>query len=282
MIKNNKNGIEYLTFNNISSLNGIRHAFSTRLGGVSTGIYSSMNLGFTRGDIRENVEENFRRMASVLSCEPSDFVTGVQTHTTNVHRVSKKDAGKGVTRPVDYTDVDGLITDEQGLVLTTFYADCVPLFFVDPVHRAIGLSHSGWRGTVKRMGKVTIDAMRDNFGTDPNDLVCGIGPSICMDCYEVSEDVAEAFMKEFSGCLLSAGDTLDNNKFLMSKGNDKYLLDLRAANRLIMLEAGVPAENIELPGICTCCNPDYLFSHRASKGQRGNMAGFLQILPGNT
>lgn len=280
MIKNNKNGIEYLTFNNINSLNGIRHAFSTRLGGVSTGIYSSMNLGFTRGDIKENVDENFRRMASILGCEPSDLVTGVQTHTTNVYRATREDAGKGVTRPVDYTDIDGLITDEPGLVLTTFYADCVPLFFVDPVHRAIGLSHSGWRGTVNRMGKVTIDAMHANFGTDPRDLVCGIGPSICMDCYEVSEDVAEAFMKEFSGCLLSAGDTRDDHKFLMSKGNDKYLLDLRAANRLIMLEAGVKAENIELPGICTCCNPDYLFSHRASGGQRGNMAGFLQILPG--
>ena len=278
MIKNKKNGIEYLTFHNISSLSGIRHAFSTRLGGVSTGIYSSMNLGFTRGDIKENVDENFRRMASVLDCEPSDFVTGVQTHTTNVYRATRKDAGKGVTLPVDYRDVDGLITDEPGLVLTTFYADCVPLFFVDPVHRAIGLSHSGWRGTVNRMGKVTIDAMRDSFGTAPADLICGIGPSICMDCYEVSEDVADAFMKEFPDCLLSAGDTRDDHKFMMSKGNDKYLLDLRAANRLIMLEAGIPAANIELPAICTCCNPDYLFSHRASNGQRGNMAGFLGIM----
>lgn len=279
MIKNNKNGIEYLTFNNISSLDRIRHAFSTRLGGVSTGIYSSMNLGYTRGDIKENVDENFRRMASVLQCEVSDLITGIQTHTVNVLRVGKEDAGKGVTRPVDYEDIDGLITNEPGIVLTTFYADCVPLFFVDPVNRAIGLSHSGWRGTVNRMGKVTIDAMRENFGTDPSHLICAIGPSICMNCYEVSEDVADAFMKEFSGCLLTAGDTLDDHKFLMSKGDDKYLLDLRAANRLIMLEAGVPADNIELPGICTCCNPGYLFSHRASKGQRGNMAGFLGIIP---
>jgi YfiH family protein len=277
MIKNNKQGIEYLTFKNISSVEGIRHAFSTRLGGVSRGIYSSMNLGYTRGDIRENVDENFRRMASVLDCDTGDFVTGVQTHTTNVRLVTREDAGKGVTRPADYSDVDGLITNEPGLVLTTFYADCVPLFFVDPVHMAIGLSHSGWRGTVNRMGRVTIRAMHENFGTEPSDLICAIGPSICMDCYEVSEDVADEFMKEFSGCLLSAGDTLDDHKFLMSKGNDKYLLDLRAANRLIMLEAGVLEENIELPGICTCCNPDYLFSHRATQGKRGNMAGFLGL-----
>ncbi len=277
MVKNTHKGVEYLTFENIGRVSGIRHAFSTRLGGVSDGIYSSMNLGYTRGDVRENVDENFRRMTNVLNCSPDDFVSSVQTHTTNIRLVTKDDAGKGVTRPVDYGDVDGLITNEQGIVLTTFYADCVPLFFVDPIHRAIGLSHSGWRGTVKRMGKVTIDAMHEHFGTEPSDLICGIGPSICMDCYEVSEDVADEFMKEFSGCLLSAGDTRDDHKFLMSKGNDKYLLDLRGANRLIMLEAGVPSDNIELPGICTCCNPDYLFSHRATNGKRGNMAGFLGI-----
>lgn len=279
MIRNIKDGIEYLTFENIGSLRGIRHAFSTRKGGVSEGIYATMNLGYTRGDLKENVDENFRRMANVLNCEPGDFVTGVQTHTTNVRHVTGDDAGKGVTRPVDYRDVDGLITNEPGLVLTTFYADCVPLFFVDPIHRAIGLSHSGWRGTVKRMGRVTIEAMRDCFGTDPKDLICGIGPCICMDCYEVSEDVADEFIKEFPGCLLTAGDTLDDHTFLLSKGNDKYLLDLRAANRLIMLEAGIRSENIELPGICTCHAHDYLFSHRASNGQRGNMAGFLGILP---
>lgn len=279
MIRNIKDGVEYLTFENISLVPGFKHAFSTRIGGVSNGIYASMNLGYTRGDKRENVDENFRRMADVLGCSANDFVTGVQTHTTNVRPVTGNDAGKGVTRPVDYSDVDGLITNEPGLVLTTFYADCVPLFFVDPIHKAIGLSHSGWRGTVKRMGRVTIDAMKKNFGTDPSDLICGIGPCICMDCYEVSEDVAEEFIKEFPGCLLSAGDTQDDHTFLMSKGNDKYLLDLRAANRLIMLDAGVKPGNIELPGICTCHNPDYLFSHRASKGKRGNMAGFLSILP---
>ncbi|MCR4807607.1 MAG: peptidoglycan editing factor PgeF [Lachnospiraceae bacterium] len=278
MIKNTKNGVEYLTFENLSGIDCIRHAFSTRKGGVSEGIYASMNLGYTRGDVRENVDENFRRMAGVLGCSPSDFVTGVQTHTVNVRHVTKDDAGKGVTRPVDYSDTDGLITNEPGLVLTTFYADCVPLFFVDPIRKAIGLSHSGWRGTVNRMGLVTINAMKEAFGTDPSDLVCAIGPSICMDCYEISEDVALEFEKEFSGCLLTAGDTRDDHKFLMSKGNDKYLLDLRAANRLIMLEAGVPSENIELPGVCTCHEPDYLFSHRASHGQRGNMAGFLGLI----
>ncbi len=277
MEKNRHEGIEYLTFNNLACLAGIKHAFSTRIGGVSKGIYSSMNLGYTRGDLKENVDENFRRMAGVLGCRPDDFVMGIQAHTTNVRLVTVEDAGKGVIRDIDYKDIDGLITNVPGLILTTLYADCVPLFFVDHVNMAIGLSHSGWRGTVNRMGLVTINAMRDNFGTNPRDLICGIGPCICMDCYEVRDDVAEQFMREFPGCLLTAGDTRDDGKFLMSKGNDRYLLDLREANRFIMLEAGVPSENIELPGICTCCNPDYLFSHRATNGQRGNLAGFLGI-----
>ncbi len=277
MIKNVKNETEYLTFDNLSAISGIRHAFSTRKGGVSTGIFSTMNLGYTRGDDKACVDENFSRMASVLGCEMNDFVTGIQTHTTNVRVVTEADKGKGVIRPVDYSDTDGLITDIPGPVLVTFYADCVPLFFVDPVHKAVGLSHSGWRGTVNRMGAVTVKAMHENFGTDPADLICGIGPCICMDCYEISEDVADAFMKEFPGCLLSAGDTRSDHAFMMPKNDDKYLLDLRAANRLILSEAGVPDKNIELPGICTCCNPDYLFSHRATNGKRGNMAAFLGL-----
>ena len=278
MISNTKNGVEYLTFNNLSGLDGIRHAFTTRIGGASEGIYSTMNLGFTRGDDKKCVDENYRRMALVLDCDVSDLVLSHQTHTVNVRYVTDKDAGCGITRPLEYSDVDGLITDTPGIVLVTLYADCVPLFFVDPVHRAVGLSHSGWRGTVNRMGRVTVRAMHDRFGTDPSDLICAIGPCICMDCYEISEDVADEFTKEFPGCLLSAGDTISDHTFLRDKGNGKYLLDLRAANRLILLEAGVPERNIELPGICTCCNPDYLFSHRASNGKRGNLAAFLGLL----
>ena len=277
MIKNTINQIEYLTFKNLQGFGFIRHTFSTRIGGVSSGIFSSMNLGYTRGDDKACVDENFSRMAAVLGCGMDDFVTGIQTHTTNVRLVTEADRGKGVVRPVDYSDVDGLITNIPGIVLVTFYADCVPLFFVDPVHKAVGLSHSGWRGTVQRMGAVTIKAMHDNFGTEPSDLICGIGPCICMDCYEISEDVANEFIREFPGCLLSAGDTLSDNTFLRSKGDDKYLLDLRSANRYIMMESGIPEGSIELPGICTCCRNDYLFSHRATHGKRGNMAAFLGI-----
>ena len=157
-----------------------------------------------------------------------------------------------------------------GVVLTTFYADCVPLYFVDPVRKAIGLSHSGWRGTVGRIGQITVEKMTQEYGTRPEDLTVAIGPSICRSCYEVSEDVIEQFRQNFSEGLWE--------KLYDIKENGKYQLDLWEANRQILLEAGVSQERILTPGLCTCCNPSFLFSHRASKGQRGNLAAFLELL----
>lgn len=246
----------------------VKHCFTTRQGGVSDGIFESLNLSFTRGDSRAAVEENFRRVAKALGTEYENFVFTDQTHTTNVKRVGREDAGKGLTRERGYTDVDGLITNEPGIVLSTFYADCVPLYFVDPVHHAIGLSHSGWRGTVGRMGKVTLEAMKKEFDTNPADVICAIGPSICQSCYEVSEDVAVEFKREFCG---------QEEEILMDKGNGKYQLDLWKANELILLEAGVKPEHLAVTNICTCCNDKLLFSHRASQGKRGNLGAFSSI-----
>ena len=246
----------------------ITHAFTTRMGGVSTGDCTSMNLSFTRGDDEAAVRENYRRIAAALGTDAKQFVCSDQTHTTNVRRVTKADAGKGVVIPKDYTDVDGLITNEPGIVLSTFYADCVPLYFVDPVHRAIGLSHSGWRGTVNKMGQATIEAMKREFGSRAADLYCAIGPSICQDCYEISRDVAEKFMKAFPEHV---------NDILLQKSEEKFQLDLWKANEIVMLESGILPEHLAVTNICTCCNPTELFSHRASKGKRGNLAAFLMI-----
>lgn len=247
----------------------VKHCFTTRLGGVSEGIFSSMNLSFSRGDKKEAVEQNFRRLSEAMDVDYESFVFTDQTHTTKVRRVTEADAGKGLTRARDYRDVDGLITDVPGLVLSAFFADCVPLYFVDPVHRAIGMSHSGWRGTVQRMGKVTIEAMCEAYGTKQEDLICAVGPSICQDCYEVSEDVAEAFRGEFAGHeteLLAESPTHQAAK---------YQLDLWRANEIVLTEAGVLPEHIAVTNICTCCNSELLFSHRASHGKRGNLGGFL-------
>ena len=161
-----------------------------------------------------------------------------------------------------------MITNEPGVILSTFYADCVPLYFVDPVNKAIGLSHSGWRGTVGRMGQKTLEAMKEAFGTNPADVYAAIGPSICQDCYEISEDVAEHFYEEFQG---------HGDEILINKGNGKYQLDLWKTNEIVMLEAGILPEHLAVTNICTCCNETVLFSHRASQGKRGNLAAFLML-----
>lgn len=246
----------------------VENAFTTREGGVSEGIFESLNLSFTRGDDPDAVKENYHRIAAAFGKEVSDIVCSDQTHTTNVRRVDRTYGGCGVIKDRPYTDVDGLVTDEPGLILATFYADCVPLYFVDPVHKAIGLSHSGWRGTVERMGQATLDKMKAEFGTDPADVYAAIGPSICQECYEVSEDVADAFAEAFAG---------HEEEILIDKGNDKYQLDLWKANEIVMMDAGVKREHLAVTNICTCCNERLLFSHRASKGKRGNLGAFLML-----
>ncbi len=274
MKQNRQGAAEYLTFPLIEETGAVRHLFSTRLGGVSDGIFASMNLSYTRGDEKAAVDENYRRIAGLLGCEPEDIVCSDQTHTTNIRVVEEKDKGKGIIRPKDYTDIDGLITNVPGIVLATFYADCVPLFFIDTEKKAVGLSHSGWRGTVGRMGQCTIEAMQKAYGTRPEDVIAAIGPSICQDCYEVSEDVADAFYREFHGP--GHGEAI-----LLSKGNGKYQLNLWRANQIVLEEAGVLPEKIQVTDICTCCNPAYLFSHRASQGKRGNLGAFLGLLSEN-
>lgn len=246
----------------------VEHCFTTRMGGVSEDIFSTLNLSFSRGDNPDSVMENYRRVARVFGKTVDDFICTDQTHTTNVLRVGKEETGFGVTKSRPYTDVDGLITDVPGVILSTFYADCVPLYFVDPVHRAIGLSHSGWRGTVGRMGQKTLEAMKEAFGTNPEDVIAAVGPSICQECYEISEDVAEHFYKEFEG---------HGDEILINKGNGKYQLDLWKTNEIVMLEAGILPEHLVVTNICTCCNSDVLFSHRASQGKRGNLAAFLML-----
>ncbi len=269
--------VPLLHFRKLEEPEGFIHAFTTRAGGVSTGDCASMNLSFTRGDEEAAVKENYRRIARALGIRTEQFVCSDQTHTTNIRKVTKADAGKGVVRPKDYTDIDGLITNEPGLMLATFYADCVPLYFIDPVNKAVGLSHSGWRGTVGKIGKVTIEAMQKEYGSRPEDLYCAIGPSICQDCYEVSRDVAESFMQAFPGheaeILLKKTKTVVNGY----EADEKYQLDLWKANEIVLLEAGVRKEHLAVTNLCTCCNHTELFSHRASMGKRGNLAAFLGI-----
>ena len=262
-------GVPFFVFPSIEKTGAVVHGFSTRLGGVSEGIFSSMNVSFTRGDREEAVRENYRRLGAAMGFSCENLVCTDQTHTVNLRVVTEEDRGKGFVRPKDYTDIDGLVTDVPGLVLAAFYADCVPLYLVDPVRRCIGLSHAGWRGTVGKIGKKTVELMREQYGSSPEDLVAAIGPSICQSCYEVSKDVIEKFQEAF--------DERFWPELFYEKGGGKYQLNLWRANELGFLEAGVRPERIAAAGVCTCCNPGLLFSHRASRGRRGNLGAFLML-----
>ena len=264
-----KDGVYWLSYPQLEEQSAFLHGFSTRLGGVSKDHLYSMNLSFSRGDEDENVTENFRRIARAIGFSPENMVLSHQTHTTNIRRVTREDCGKGFTRERDYQDVDGLITNDPQVVLTTFYADCVPIYLVDPVKRAVGLCHSGWRGTVGRISQVMIREMEAAFGSRPEDLLVAIGPSICQECYVVSNVVTDQFRENFQ--------EKDWNRLFYQKENGKYQLNLWTANEIILEEAGVRKEHISTTDLCTCCNPKLLYSHRASRGQRGNLAAFLMI-----
>ena len=280
---------EYLTFPSLEKTGLVRHLITTRFGGVSEGEFSTMNFSVSRGDSKEHVQENYQRIAQVLGCHSEDMVASQQTHTTNIRQVTGTDRGKGVTKPLDYQNVDGLMTNEPGLTLVTFFADCVPLLFVDPVHHAIGSAHSGWRGTAAKMGECMVTAMGEAFGTRPEDLQAAIGPSICQACYEVSGDVAEQFIgfdkdtdilkqEILEEGIYRKGVDLTTLKVIeKGKSEDKYQLDLWLANLLILLQAGIPLSQITVTDLCTGHNSSRLFSHRASGGKRGNMAVFLML-----
>lgn len=267
--KTGKNNVPYLSFPLLEKSGLVNHGFSTRLGGVSSGIYESMNLSFSRGDSESAVRENFIRFGEAIGVNYSDMVFSKQTHTTNIRIVTEDDRGKGTEKPLDYNDVDGLITNIPGICLVTFYADCVPLFFLDPVKKVIGLSHSGWRGTVAKIGLKTVETMSEIYGCRPEDIRACIGPSICQSCYEVSKEVIDSFRDAFS-------PEFHDNLFY-EKENGKYQLNLWEANKDIFFEAGILPEHVAVTNICTNCNPDLLFSHRASHGQRGSLAAFLSL-----
>lgn len=257
------NEVPYLFYPMLENTDIVAHGFSTRLGGVSAGNCATMNISTHRGDNPEAVDENRRRIAEAIGVTPEDMVYTQQTHTTNVAVVTEGDRG------ASFPETDGMVTDVPGICLVTFYADCVPLYFVDPVKKVIGLSHSGWRGTVNKMANITIAKMGEVFGCRPEHIVAAIGPSICQDCYEVSEDVINQFRANYEESLWES--------LFYQKENQKYQLDLWKANERNLLEAGVQKEHIAVTNVCTCCNPDMLFSHRRTGFDRGNLSAFLAL-----
>ena len=280
--------VPYLTFPVLTQIPFIKHGFSTRHGGVSSGVLATMNFGSDSGlypDAPENIEENYRRMAEALGVDVHSMVVSKQVHKTNIRRVTEEDCGKGLFVPRDYDEIDGLITNCPNVTLVTKYADCVPLYFVDTINKAIGLTHSGWRGTVAKIGQITVEEMGSAFGSRPEDIVAVIGPSICKDCFEIGADVAEEFIKAFpkhkEENILSYPEHPLQEGIHLREDSEKYHCDLWAANHSVLLQAGLKPEHIQISGVCTCCNSDLLFSHRRTGGKRGTLGAFLSICSEN-
>lgn len=268
-----KDGVGVLRFPGWMGLEGVTHAFSTRLGGVSQGEFAAMNLGYGRGDPDENVEENYRRFCAAAGFDPESPVCGCQVHKTEIRRVGREHRGLGVWRANDCDNADGLCTNEPGVTLVVFAADCVPVYFVDPVNRAIGLAHAGWRGAAAGMPEVMVRRMEEEFGTKPEDILAAIGPSICKDCFEVDEPVAKEFLA------LDGAEHFVAGPVLTGGGEEKYHVDLWECCRRSLLAAGVREENITVGRVCTMEESSLLFSHRKTRGQRGSNCAMLALDP---
>ena len=266
---NTKDDLIYIRFPKFDSSKGVTAVFSTRMGGISTGQYSSMNMSTTNGDDFNSVKRNYEIICEAVNINPKNLVLSKQTHTDNIRTVTEEDCGKGIFSERDYDNVDGLITNVSGIALVTQYADCTPLLFYDPIKKVIANVHSGWRGTVKQIGAKAVNRMVSEFGCQKENIIAAIGPCIGKCCYEVDDPVYNEFKKI---------SDLDIDKIFLSKGNGKYMLDLWEANCQILINAGIKAENIDVADLCTHCHSEYFHSHRATGGKRGNLAAIICIV----
>lgn len=266
----NRRGVEYIEFSIFDECReDVLAVFSTRKGGVSTGVYSSMNMGFETGDRKDNVLKNYEIFAGVVGIDYRKMVFSSQHHNSNIRLVTGSDAGKGILSERDYNDIDGLITNVPGIPLVTFHADCAPVYFYDFENRAIGLAHAGWRGTAAQIVVAMLDMMASAFGTAARGVKVVIGPAICGKCYEVGEDV----MKRLSGMTIDIGDCIGYDE-----KSQKYYPDISFINKKLLIACGVLPENISISGVCTKENPDRFFSHRVHGKNRGIQAAIMQLL----
>ncbi len=265
---NNKNGVCFITFPLLTACDKVNHAFTTKIGGVSQGIYATMNMSFTGGDEKDAVLQNYKNICNAANITFENLTLSHQTHTNNVKVITKEDIGKGIFKERDFSDIDGIITNLKNVPLVTQYADCTPLLFCDPVKEVVATSHAGWRGTISEIGLKTVKKMSEVFGCNPKDIIAAIGPCICKDCYEVDTPVYNAFK--------------ENGNFIMGEiftpaYKDHFWLDLKEANKQILLNAGIEEENIDISDLCTCCEHKWFHSHRYTNGKRGTLAAIIEL-----
>ena len=239
----------------------ITHGFTSKLGGVSHGKISGLNLGFRVGDDKKSVLENYKLVSKDLSLDLNRAVLSKQTHTDNIRIVTESDMGKGIMRDSDIEDTDGLITNIQNIPLVIFAADCTPILLYDKANSVIAAVHSGWRGSVKGIAPKCIKLMKEVFGSNPKDIVAAIGPCIGPCCFEFGPEAIHIFPSDYR----------------KQNPDGKYMIDLWAYNRDKMIEAGLSAENIDISRICTACNADRFYSYRTHKDKTGRLAGIIML-----
>lgn len=257
-----QDALVYLTSSKLAAP-GLRHCFSTRLGGVSEGPLASMNLGL-RGDARERVLQNYAILGDAVGFRPEDTVLTRQVHGDEIRAVTRADRGSGLFRPVD-RDCDALMTNDPGVMLTVFSADCCTILLHCRKSGAVAAVHSGWRGTALGIVKKTVEAMTAAYGADPAQMDAAIGPCISLCCFETDADVPEAM-------LAALGDAA---RPAIVHAGPKYHVDLKALNRTWLSMAGVPEDRIDVCPLCTTCDETLFFSHRRSGQARGSLAAMI-------
>jgi YfiH family protein len=250
--------LEYLVAEGISA----PHCFTTRLGGVSSGILASMNIGTHRGDDPENVRANYKILANALGFDPNKLVLTHQTHTDTVLQVGPEQYGAGLTGP-ELPECDGLITNVPGTTLVVFTADCTPILLHDPVTGAVGAVHAGWRGTAAGIAAKAVQAMQAAYGCNPADIRTAIGPNIGQCCFETDADVPQAM-------LAALGIAAQTH---IRRAGDKYYVNLKELNALALRRSGV--EHVEISPLCTACRQDLFWSHRRVGNQRGSQGAVI-------
>ena len=258
VITNKKGTLEYLTAEGIS----VPHCFTTRFGGVSTGILDSLNIAIKEGEQPENVRENIRILSETLGFSMDALVTTRQTHTDIVRAVTMAHRGTGLTKP-PFDPCDALITNDPGVALVVFTADCTPILFHDPLTGAVGAAHAGWRGTAADIAGKTVLAMVEHYGCDPKNIRCAIGPNIGPCHFETDADVPDAM-------IAALGDAA---KAHITQKGEKYYVNLKEINALFLRRAGV--EQIEISTACTACDPRRYWSHRLVGAQRGSQGAVI-------
>lgn len=279
--------VKWVTFPVLEQYPDLLHAFTTRHGGVSTGGKTSLNFGKGPDETWDNILENYRILAAALSEEAGQpglvnrehMVRTDQTHTANVLTVTEEHLSMGILREREYTNIDGLITNKRGITLITSHADCNALFFYDPKQQAIGLAHSGWKGTLQEIGAQIIRQMSTEFDTQPKDILVGIGPALCQTCFEVDEDVAQKFYQKNPAWKTMAFQREIGICSETGEERRKHYIDLKSVIRETLMRNGVKPEHIHDMGLCSKCRPDLFYSYRGQKGANGNMVSVMLLRP---